>query len=105
MKKEQLKKELKKIPMYRMIGKLQLICLLALFISPFIGIWHDWELSYKICISGIIGTIIMYWVSVLFDKAFEKMLEDYDENEDNSEFQKRLNSLMRKRNKKNENNF
>jgi len=47
-------------PVFRWLGKLNIIFLLALISSPFVGVWYSWSLAWKIGLSGLLGCILCY---------------------------------------------
>ena len=79
MKKDELKTELKKLPIIRIVGKLQLFFMLMLISSPFVWIWYNAELALKIGLTGFIGIIIFYCVDWIFKEAVKKVVEEYEE--------------------------
>lgn len=79
MKKDELKTELEKLPMIRIIGKLQLLSLLAVISSPFVWVWYDGMMAFKIGITGLIGVIIFYFFDWIFKEAIKKVVNEYEE--------------------------
>ena len=53
------------------IGGVSSICVI---LSPFIGIWYDFNLSWKIFLSGVIGVLTFKFI----DKVFKDVLKDLD---------------------------
>jgi hypothetical protein len=99
MEKDELKKALKKYPPVRIVGKLQLISLLAVIVSPFIWIWHTWELAWQIGLSGIVGVIICYFADLILKEAIQQVVDGYVEPKSStkSRFQERLEEEFYKR--------
>ena len=79
MKKEELKTELKKLPIFRIIGIIQIAFILLLLSSPFVWIWLNGNTAIKIFFSGLIGTIIMYFIDFIFKEALKKVINEYEE--------------------------
>lgn len=102
MKKDELKTELKKMPIIRIIGKLQLLFLLAIISSPFIWIWNSGILAFKIGITGFIGVIIFHCVDWVLKEAIKKVVDEFEEPKTNSKskFQERLEQLAQERGQK-----
>ena len=61
MKKEELVQSIGK-PFLRPLGILQSILLLLFIASPFIWIWHSWDLAWKLGLTGLFGCIVIYGV-------------------------------------------
>lgn len=102
MKKDELKTELKKLPMIRIIGKLQLLFLLATISSPFLWIWYSGLLALKVGLTGIVGIIIFYCVDWIFKEAIKKVVDEYAEPtlKTKSKFHERLEQLAKERGQK-----
>lgn len=74
-------------------------CYLTVIASPFIWIWHSWDLAWKIGLTGILGSMF----SVLIFKMVKKVAtEIVDENSPNvtqgkpkSKFQERLERMAK----------
>lgn len=89
MKKEELKLELKKNPIIKIIAKLQLLFLISIMSSPFIWIWYSGMLSLKIGLTGLIGVIICYFLDWIFNEEIKKVVDEYKP-KPKSKFQERL---------------
>lgn len=102
MNKDELKSELKKLPIIRIIGKLQLLSLVAIISSPFIWIWYSGLLALKIGITGLVGVIIFYCIDWIFKEAIKKVVNEYKESDfkPKSKFQERLEQLAKERGQK-----
>ena len=59
MKREEIEKEVGK-PILKWIGICQGSFLLAFISSPFFWIWDSWSFAWKIGITGMAGTLLMY---------------------------------------------
>lgn len=81
---------------------LKLLFVLIFFSSPFVWIWHSWELSLKIGLSGIFGAIILHFItSVVEDAIKEIVAEKIDKiqgysTENKSKFQKKMDEMIKK---------
>lgn len=92
MKKEELKIKLEKLSFIRIVGKLQLISLLAFIINPFVYILYSEVLAFKIGLTGLIGMIIFCFIDLIFKKAVKKVIDQHKEpiTKTKSKFQERL---------------
>ena len=98
MTKEEITKEIGK-KILRPIAYIQAIFLLTFISSPFIWIWNSWDLAWKIGITGIIGTLLIYWVynitKTAISEAVEEELKKPVDTEKKSRFQQRLEEMQK----------
>lgn len=84
----------------RPIGILQALFLLCFLGSPFVWIWTDFNIFWKVCLTGFIGTIIMYFLYKIIVKAATEVVDDeikkqlYKKGEV-SKFSQKLNKAMK----------
>jgi hypothetical protein len=82
-------------PILRPIGFAQLVCVLALFVSPFIWIWGNWSYAWKTGLTGLIGTLLFYWIY----RLVYKIVTDYvvnDKEISSKKFKDSLDELKQK---------
>jgi hypothetical protein len=77
MKKDELKKELNKLPLIRIITYIRLTFMAVLISSPFIWIWFSGILAIKIGLTGFFGILIFYGISWILDQSIEKVADEY----------------------------
>jgi hypothetical protein len=65
----------------RPVTWMQGICLLTFISSPFVWIWLNWALAWRVGLSGFIGAYICYFIS----KVTRKVASDYLESIKKSE--------------------
>jgi len=86
------------------LGIAQAVFLLAFIVSPFIWIWHSWDIAWKTGLTGFIGTIVIYGVYKIAKKtvkeAVEESIEKLKENKPKSKFQERLERMSAERGEK-----
>jgi hypothetical protein len=91
-------------PILRPLGIAQAVFLLAFIVSPFIWIWHSWDIAWKTGLTGFIGTIVIYGVYKIAKKtvkeAVEESIEKLKENKPKSKFQERLEQMSAERGEK-----
>lgn len=99
MNKGKLKSEFKKTPIIRIIGKIQLLFLVAVISSPFIWIWYSWLLALKVLLTGVVGIIVFYCIDCMLKEAIKKVVEEYKEPyfKPKSKFKERLKQLANER--------
>ena len=62
------------------IGLIQAMFVLDLLSSPFVWIWHSWDLAWKMGSTGLIGTLVMYVIYRFLKKVIlESVEEELDE--------------------------
>jgi len=90
-------------PILRPLGIAQLICFIVLISSPFIWLWHTWDLAWKIGLTGLLGFIIVgaiwYFVKKIIYKVINEELDKHSPDKPiTNKFKKRLDEAMKKRN-------
>lgn len=75
MDKEQLIQEIGK-PILRTLGWLQAIFIFTLITSPFIGIWHDWGLGFKVALSSILIMAIISLIYHIIKKIINELIDE-----------------------------
>ena len=98
MDKEQLIKEIGR-PVTRPIGLAQAFFLLAFFCTPFIWIWKDFNLTWKVGLTAIIGILITKFLDYVAKKVVTEVVEDEIKKQGEkkiggSKFQKKLRAMM-----------
>ena len=63
-------------PLLRPLGILQMLLLLLFIASPFVGIWYSWSLAWRLALTGLIGTVIVYWVCLMVEKSVIKFVDN-----------------------------
>lgn len=86
-------------PFLRPLGFMQMLCLLAFISTPFIWMWFDWALAWRIGLSGLIGAIVVYGIYKVVKKAIDEGVNEEidkiaDEKPTTSRFQEKLNKAM-----------
>ena len=103
MKKEEIILEVGK-PILRPLGFAHLLFVLAFFISPFLWIWFDFDVAWKTMLTGLIGTIVIYWFYRIAKKTVvetvESEMKDMKQSHENyipkrSRFQERLEQMQK----------
>lgn len=83
----------------RPIGIMKMLCLLAFLSTPFIWIWFDWFLAWRIGLTGFIGAIFLLGIYKVVKNAIDEgVTEELDKIEEGkpttSRFQEKLNKAM-----------
>jgi membrane protein implicated in regulation of membrane protease activity len=86
-------------PFLMPLGIMQMLCLLAFISTPFIWMWFDWSLAWRIGLSGLISAILVYGVYKVVKNAINEIVtEELDKIEGDrpttSIFQEKLNKAM-----------
>ena len=86
-------------PITRPIGLAQAFFLLAFFSTPFIWIWKDWTLTWKVGLTAIIGILIAKFLHYVAKKVIDEVVEDEIKKQEEkkiggSKFQKRLREMI-----------
>lgn len=74
MKKEELVQGIGK-PFLMPLGILQLLLLLLFISSPFIWIWHSWDLAWKLGLTGFFGCIVVYLVYKVVKQSLTEIVD------------------------------
>ena len=82
------------------LGLIQGVFILMLLVSPFLWIWKDWNIAWKIGLTGIIGTVLIYGIYSVVKGAVKEAVDKQLENTPvlKSKFQERLEKIQEKRN-------
>jgi len=67
---------------FRIVAIMQGIFIVAAISSPFIWIWHSLGLAWKTGLTGIIGTIFMYFVHKSIYNTIKALVKDAIEKEE-----------------------
>ena len=102
MKKEEIIQGIGK-PFLMPLGILQLLLLMLFIASPFIWIWHSWDLAWKLGATGLFGCIVVYMVykvvkqslTEIVDAEIEKQIPENRK----SKFQQKLEEMQEKANR------
>lgn len=78
MEKEELKKYLQRTPLMRTISLIQLFSFFCLLSSPFVWIWYDGYLAFKIAITGVVGILIMYFIWNKMNKIIDRVISKHE---------------------------
>ena len=86
-------------PFLRPLGIMQMLCLMAFISTPFIWMWFDWSLAWRIGLSGLISAIVVYGIYKVVKNAIDEgVTEELDKIEEGkpttSRFQQKLNKAM-----------
>ena len=63
-------------PLLRPVGLVQSIFIIAIVASPFILIWGGWHIAWRIGLTGIVGTLLSYWIYSLIKKTTANFLDE-----------------------------
>lgn len=63
-------------PILQPIGIVQGIFILALLSSPFIWIWVGWGVAWKVGLTGIIGTVVLYFIYSGIKRVFTEEVKN-----------------------------
>ena len=63
--------------LFKFIGFAQGLFLLAFIVSPFLCIWHSWEMGWKTGVTGLIGVIAMFLAHKLANIIVDKAIDEY----------------------------
>jgi len=62
----------------KIIGFAQGVFLFTFLLSPFIWIWHSWEMAWKTGVTGFLGIVVMKVaykiINVIVDESVDKFL-------------------------------
>ena len=101
MKKEEVIKGIGK-PFLMPLGVLQLLLLMLFLSSPFIWIWHSWDLAWKLGLTGVFGCIVVYLVYKVVQQSLAKIVDAEIEKKTTknrkSKFQQKLDEMQEKAN-------
>ncbi len=89
----------------RPLGIIQGLFVIAVIASPFIWIWGTWELAWKVGLTGLISTVIIYFIyrtarqSIIdgVDSAIDKWVKEGRLSGKTSKFQERLEQMAKER--------
>lgn len=62
-------------PFLRTLGILQGLLLMLFISSPFIWIWHSWNLAWKLGLTGLFGCIVVYFVYSVVKQSINEIVE------------------------------
>lgn len=62
-------------PILRPLGILQLLLLLLFISSPFIWIWHTWDLAWKLGLTGLFGAILVFGLYKLVKETVTEVID------------------------------
>lgn len=104
MNKQEIAKEIGK-SILKPIGLIQGVCIVAFLASPFVWLWFDFSLAWRVGLSGLGGSLLMYWIYRFTLKVISDSIDEYEKKEEynpknKSSFQNRLNEAMEKQRKK-----
>lgn len=92
-------------PILMPLGIMQVIFLLGLLSSPFIWIWHTWDLAWRVGLTSIIGASI---IGLLYSSAKKVIIQSIEDASDKiqrrgakTNFQVRLEKLQKERDGRN----
>ena len=81
-------------PILMPLGILQLLLLILFISSPFIWIWHSWNLAWKIGLTAFFSCIVVYLVYKLVKDCLTEIVDAEIENQKSknqkSKFQQKL---------------
>lgn len=102
MKKEELVQGIGK-PFLMPLGILQLLLLLLFISSPFIWIWHSWDLAWKLGLTGLFGCIVVYLVYKVVKQSLTEIVDAEIEKQtpksNKSKFKQKLDETIEKANR------
>jgi len=88
-------------PLTRPIGFIQGLFLLSFIASPFLWIWIDWTTAWKVGLTGLLGTIILYWIDKIVRKTISNVVDSemakMTESKPKSRFQEKLEKMAQER--------
>ncbi len=96
-------KIISQLPILRLLGKIQGLFLLTIFVSIFILIWSGWDIAWKVGLSGCLGVVIIYFIYGVIKSAasekFEEIIKDMDKGNPpiKSRWQQRLDEMREQR--------
>ena len=80
-------------PLLIPMGVIQLVFVIAIAVSPFIWMWHSWYFAWRTCLTGMIGTLIIYGI---YSITIKKISEAVDEELSNNKLDKPKSSFRTK---------
>ncbi len=99
MKKEEIIEEVGR-PILRPLGLIQGVFLLAFLISPILWIWIGWTIAWKVGLTGLIGSILIYWIYKIAKQVVTDEVNNGLGTKQKSRFQERLEQLVNERKEK-----
>jgi hypothetical protein len=85
-------------PILMPLGILQLLLLILFISSPFIWIWHSWNLAWKIGLTGFFGCIVVYLVYKLVENCLTEIVDSEIEKQtppkNKSKFQQKMEEMQ-----------
>jgi len=93
-------------PFLMPLGILQLLLLMLFISSPFIWIWHSWDLAWKLGLTGFFGCIVVYMVYKVVKQSLTEIVDAEIKKQsptgNKSKFQQKLDEAMAKSNRERE---
>jgi hypothetical protein len=90
-------------PFLMPLGILQLLLLMLFISSPFIWIWHSWDLAWKLGLTGFFGCIVVYLVYKVVKQSLTEIadaeIEKQAPKNRKSKFQQKLEEMQEKANR------
>jgi hypothetical protein len=74
MKREELIQSIGK-PFFRPLALLQALFLMLFVASFFVWIWHSWSLAWKLGLTGLLGSVVAYWVYSIVKKSVTEFVD------------------------------
>jgi uncharacterized membrane protein len=88
-------------PILNPLGYIYIGFILSVVSSPFVWIWHSWEMAWKIGLTGIIGmifiVIIYKFVKIIVAQSVDENLKKLKDNKPKSTFQERIEQKAKER--------
>lgn len=107
MKKEEIVQKVGK-PILMPIGIIQGLFIIMFISSPFVWIWHSWELAWKLTLTGAVGFFIAFAVYSMFKSAIIEKIDEEIEKQtselpksDKSLFQQKIEKMQKEAQSKN----
>lgn len=62
--------------MLRPIAIIQVAFILMMIVSPIVWIWFDWSKAWRVGLTGLVGTILVYGIYKSVDNIIKRVIKE-----------------------------
>lgn len=85
---------------FRLLGIMQLLFLMLIISSPFVGIWYSWSLALKLGLTGFFGALVVNriysFIKKCISEAIEEVIKKQNPETYKSKFQRKMEEMQEK---------